>query len=396
MTIKCPGCGAALVYDAASNMMMCEHCVSYYSVEETGYRSEDENASENRYEEETGEDDLLEYEVYKCTECGAELVINGTESSTFCAYCGQPSIVMSRIIKQKKPDFILPFTVTKQEALEIIRKKFKKGFFVSKNMKEFEVDKLHGIYIPFRLYDIDYRDEQILKGEVGSGKSKRTKYFYRYAESMFHNITIDASVMLNDDSSVRLEPYDIKKCIPFSKEYMSGFYSNIMDDDSLATRVKGLKRAGEMFSDEMRKSVEASNVKTIRMNPYMKIVSERYAMLPTWFVSFNDNGRNNTIMVNGQTGKCVGAVEADIDRKWTLFMVLSGVLIPLFNYILAIFINGTNDVEKRLESMIMLTLGLAVVISMAFNYRREFNKSRNLTTAVDMKEFANDRQEGDI
>ena len=56
----------------------------------------------------------------------------------------------------------------------------------------------------------------------------------------------------------------------------------------------------------------------------------------------------------------------------------------------------TNDVEKRLESMIMLTLGLAVVISMAFNYRREFNKSRNLTTAVDMKEFANDRQEGDI
>ena len=177
---------------------------------------------------------------------------------------------------------------------------------------------------------------------------------------------------------------------------MSGFYSNIMDDDSQATRVKGLKRAGEMFSDEMRKSVEASNVKTIRMNPYMKIVSERYAMLPTWFVSFNDNGRNNTIMVNGQTGKCVGAVEADIDRKWTLFMVLSGVLIPLFNYILAIFINGTNDVEKRLESMIMLTLGLAVVISMAFNYRREFNKSRNLTTAVDMKEFANDRQEGDI
>ena len=45
----------------------------------------------------------MECNIYKCTTCGAEVTINDAEAATFCAYCGQPTIVYSRVSSWAKP-----------------------------------------------------------------------------------------------------------------------------------------------------------------------------------------------------------------------------------------------------------------------------------------------------
>ena len=98
--------------------------------------SESKQYREDLKAEEMGEvyggkkDRYMDCYVYACSECGGEIIINGTEASTTCVYCGNPNVVFSRIAKQKCPEFVMPFSVTKEEAIRRAREQIRKGIFV--------------------------------------------------------------------------------------------------------------------------------------------------------------------------------------------------------------------------------------------------------------------------
>ena len=145
MILFCANCGKALVYNPEKRKMECPSCGSLYEADQIP-------------EPET--EDTMECNIYTCTACGAELAVNGVESSTFCAYCGQPTIVFSRVSSEIKPNYILPFSITKEQAVASIRNQLKKGFFISNEIKNFSVERVRGIYIPYWLFDIHYADSQ--------------------------------------------------------------------------------------------------------------------------------------------------------------------------------------------------------------------------------------------
>ena len=94
MIAKCTYCGGALKFDADIQMLVCEHCSGMFPVEKT---EEEKGLSENPQDTVTGTDfkddtvaEEMECSVYKCTSCGAQLILNDVEVATYCAYCGQP------------------------------------------------------------------------------------------------------------------------------------------------------------------------------------------------------------------------------------------------------------------------------------------------------------------
>ena len=238
MVVKCPNCDAALLYNPSSGKMECLHCQNEYEVEELSMVQEETIEETVKYilpveEDVVLEDDLetMECNIYVCTSCGAELAVNGVESSTFCAYCGQPTVIFSRVSATKKPKYIIPFSVTKEDAVEKMRKELLKGFFVPRSFRKFEIEKVRGIYIPYWVYDINYEGRFCFRGEVPKkiGKGTEIKYFYREAKSYFRNIALDASLQLNDDTSRRLDPYDLSGLKEFDMSYLSGFYADCYD-----------------------------------------------------------------------------------------------------------------------------------------------------------------------
>lgn len=224
--------------------------------------------------------DLMQCNVYTCTTCGAELSVNGVEASTFCAYCGQPTIVFSRVSEELKPALIIPFKVSREQAITAIRSRFGQGAFVPDEVKNFEVERVHGIYVPYWLFDTYYYDKQIIKGTVGSGDDRQTKYFMREAECEFTNLTLDASSNLNDESSQRLEPFNMKELRPFEVSYMSGFYADRYDKNSGELGELALNRSGELFDKQMLESCKASNLTIEKSNPVREVRNATYALFP--------------------------------------------------------------------------------------------------------------------
>lgn len=428
MEIKCPNCVASLVFDATSGKMQCKFCGSFFTMADIEDQfKEVEQATQNQVQEPekaaapdftepgtgaqnaraqgadsvqanaqpvTAESDTMQCNIYSCTSCGAELAVNGVETSTFCAYCGQPSIVFSRVSRTLKPELIIPFSIQKEQAVAIIRKRFNEGAFIPKEVKNFEVERVRGIYIPYWLYDSYYYDKQLIKGRVGSGKSSHTKYFMREADCQFNKVSLDASSNLNDESSQRLEPYDMRGLREFEIGYMSGFYADRYDRNNKDLRRLAAQRTKELFDEQTMASCSARSKSIVANNPKMTIQKETYAMLPAWFMTFRYQNKPYTMLVNGQTGKIVGAVPYDGAKVKataiaTFFFSLF-VTIPLG---VIVSYSAFSDGETFFKTLMVIAFVLFAMVSIGLKNLNKLRTSETLTSSQTMNRYAHERQD---
>lgn len=397
MIYNCPNCMAALVYNPTKGKLDCLACGSEFAVnqfedketkaEEAAIRETDELRREGIAE------DLMECQIYSCTACGAELAVNGVESSTFCAYCGQPTIVFNRVSSTKKPKYIIPFTITKEQAVSSIRNHLSKGTFVPEEIQNFSIERVRGIYVPFWLFDIHYSDEQYLSGEVKSGKSTVTKYFFRSATTTFFDLTLDASKQLSDESSQRLEPYDTCQKKDFETSYLSGFYADCFDMDRSDLEGLARGRCMQMFNKEIEKSINASSIRILKNAPDIDVQRAEYAMFPAWFLTFRYNNEPYTILVNGQTGKVVGAVPFNKAKVNVMFWIL-GILASLICTFIAYGLLSVEVDEDVFKLIFYACAGGFAMWCAGAKKLKNVQKSIELSKSARMNSFVKDRQEG--
>lgn len=415
MIYKCPNCNGALEYNPITDKMECEFCGEGYVLAEieavqerkehtyntqTGAQNviEDGEVCDNHASGSTAQDEeqelnlfagmeTMECNIYTCTSCGAELAINESEVATFCAYCGQPTVVFSRVSKELKPQSIVLFRINKEQAVDGIREKLNKSFLVPKEIKNFSVDKVRGIYIPSWVFDIHYYDMQ--HWEVKNSDNKVIKTFDREAECLLKGLTLDASKQLDDELSQRLEPFDVRTRKPFESGYLSGYYADKYDYDVERMRNYAYWRAKQLFDAQIKETISDQNAQLKLSYPKRVIKNVEYTLLPVWFVTFRYNYENYTIAVNGQTGKVVGTVPYD-KRKVNVLFIMIAAVVALFITIFGLCAMQ-NPFDWAYGSILLLIPGFLLYKSML-----KMNKIKNamtLTKAYETEEYVKERQD---
>ncbi len=339
--------------------------------------------------------DTMDNKIYTCTTCGAELALTGVETSSFCAYCGQPTIVFDRMETCTKPDCIIPFTITRDTALKLIRDRLNKGALIPNEVKNFQVEKICGIYIPYWLFDASYTDSMVIKTRVKQGKSTTTKYYRVNSNCNLFYFPVDASKRLNDNTSRKLDPYDYSGIRPFNISYMSGFYSDRFDMGSDTMTMMAMSRAQNLMYEKAKKKVPGSPQGMVDTAPVFHVRKKYYTMLPAWFMSFRYEFKTYTIMVNGQTGKVVGAVPYEKKKFIALFAGLVA-LLSLATVPLSIFLTKSMLTSKSSNSMKMLAIPIVFGIIMliaASAKMNKYKKNMELTTEDEITRFVKERQE---
>lgn len=397
MATLCKNCGHALVFDPTSQKLVCGACGGAFAPEEIEaeampYREDLEAVSaEKAYGEKSA--DTMDCYVYTCSECGGEIIINGTEASTTCVYCGNPNVVFSRISKQKRPELVLPFAITKEKAIELVHKKIDKGLFIPKDIKHFKPECVRGIYIPYWIVNADYMNAVVVSGRVRRGKHSVTRYYGRAGEMHIKNLPIDASRVLTNESSFRLEPYDLTWLKPFDEDYLAGFYSNVSDVVYGDLRRAALGRANEYFAEEALGDVHdgASNKKIISSHPSIRLDRDMvYAMLPAWFITFRYKGKPNTILVNGQSGKVVCGLPWNKILFYTL-LVLTGVIVTAATFLLLREILPLlGKIEGRI--FVLIIAGIVTLFVTGFGKMKKVFENIKRTQDKDIFVFTKKRQ----
>ena len=415
MIYKCPNCNGALEYNPATDRMECEFCgngfllaeieAAQQKVEHTynqqsgerkvivnGEGSQEIRSGSAAQNEEQEVDflaniDTMECNIYTCTSCGAELAVNDSEAATFCAYCGQPTVVFSRVSQELKPQSIVLFRINKEQAVNGIRERLKKSFFVPKEIKNFSVDKVRGIYIPNWVFDIHYYDMQ--HWEVTNSDNKIINNFEREAECMLKGLTLDASKKLDDELSQRLEPFDVRTRKPFESGYLSGYYADKYDFDEDRMRTYAYWRAKQLFDAQIKETIPASNAQLKLSFPKRIIKNVEYTLLPVWFVTFRYNYENYTIAVNGQTGKVVGTVPYDKRKVGALFGGIAAVVALLIT-ILGLLL--MQNISSGMPGIVLLIIS-GVLLFIAILKMNKIKNAMTLTKAYETEEYVKERQD---
>jgi len=453
MIYKCKNCGGALEYSPELDKMLCSYCETSYTIDELsalGSDQDDENKvikespfefnkptddtydpdnkdmkiiHDNRFEfnnpsgfassnigdydtvlkkneieakkKEQRKHASIKMHIMKCTSCGAELCVNSVEASTFCSYCGQPTVVSDRVEEYLQPDYIIPFKVNKDDAERIIRDGVNEGFFIPKYIKNFQVDRIRGIYVPFWLFDIYYHDKQYYRYKKKQGKASVTRYEYFEGETNFRRMTIDASKNLNDDSSSRLEPYDMRQLISFDPSYLAGFYSDRFDLGYEDITGCAVAKAKDLYNSRVRNELKHSG-ELVSCDPDYRVQNTEYALLPAWFLTFVQNGNTYTILVNGQTGKMIGALPLDKKKSIFLFVILA-IILSLIGVLLCTFLSHFFFLQVGLDEKItfLYMVGCPLIAFLfaknAVSRFKALKKSLSLTTSKTINRFAKER-----
>lgn len=418
MNYRCPGCGNTMEYSPYEQKMHCAYCGSKYTVDElnamlgrTGLYEGVGNIGNPdvimqqqsipvqpeaiQQKEAERAHATIQMKILRCNACGAELAVNGVESSSFCVYCGQATVVMDRVEDYLQPDYIIPFRITKDQAEAMIRGRLAQGRYIPEEIKNFKVDKLRGIYIPFWLYDMYYGDDQYWRYTVRRGKSTVTRYAHRTGDCLFKRMTLDASRNFNDDSSQRLEPYSMRELQEFDPAYLSGFYSDRFDMGTADLDGLAVRRAKGLFDDNVKETIKHSDAKLQTGTPVHKVLKREYALLPVWFMTFRYENKPYTMLVNGQTGKMVGAVPFVKRKVYTMFGILAVLFCALFA-ILGAWLTPAileNVDDGRTVALYFTIIGFAIywAWSTAIKKYKAMMVSIGLTTSSTTSKFVRER-----
>ncbi|MFD1396787.1 TFIIB-type zinc ribbon-containing protein [Kroppenstedtia eburnea] len=319
---KCPNCGDDMVFDSESGMLSCPSCARQDPIE---------SFPEENVQTFFSEDEAKEYH---CNNCGAVILTEAETTATTCGFCGAGVVLGDRLSRKLAPAKVIPFTISKEEAIQAFRKWCKNGRLTPKGfMTADRIKGITGIYVPFWLYDLNSRAKVKAVGttvrEYTSGDYivTETKYYdvYRDIDLHYVKVPVDASEKMNDELMDKLEPYDYGLLKKFKMPYLAGYIAEKYnyDDQDLLPRVK--QKIKEYTDTYIRSTI--SGYSSVRYESKQIDTQKKhadYVLLPVWMVYYDYEKTEHTFAMNGQTGKVVGKPPISVGKVATWFGGIAG------------------------------------------------------------------------
>ena len=371
---KCPACTGPLHFVGASGMLECDFCGAKYDVAqiEALYAEKEAKsveatekanakAEENRQKiaemEAQGWDtsglnsdwgaDADGMKAYNCPSCGAELICDASTAATSCPYCGNPTVVPGQFSGALKPDFVIPFKLSKEDAVAALKNHYKGKPLLPKAFTNGNhIEEIQGVYVPFWMFDgqaegsVDYEGLIIHVYESGDYEITETEHYdvHRGGSISFEKVPVDASSKMPDDHMDSIEPYDYAGLKPFSTAYLPGFLADKYDVTVEESHDRADGRCSASLEGALRRTTTAyDSCVPLRQDIRLRRGKVHYALLPVWMLHTKWNGKDFLFAMNGQTGKLVGDLPTDMGKFWAIFAAVAAPVTAIAALIMMLF-----------------------------------------------------------
>ena len=297
---KCPTCNGSLRFDEHAKSLSCIWCGNTYDVSDLGVQQVH-----------------VITQGYLCPECGARLMTEEFIAATTCPYCGNNEIAPHRFEGEFEPDLVVPFTVSRQRAIECYEEAVASRRYLPDDFKsESSIVSVEGAYVPFWLqsgtvsFDYTY---------VAYRKIDKKNYVYnhhRVGTYDFARVPADASDRMPDDVMDSIEPYDYTALVPYEAGYLPGFmaerYTVAADEVNRRVNVRVANSACSAAMSTIGPEYDTKYPDYDRYNATVARSCVEQALLPVWLIVVSYRDGKYVVGVNGQTGKV--AVNFPIDE----------------------------------------------------------------------------------
>lgn len=298
--------------------------------------------------------------AYKCSNCGAAMAYDVGALSLKCPFCGTLYAMKENAVpKIRRPESVIPFAVTKDQAEELFRAWLSKGFWAPNDMKDVSrLNKLVSMYVPMWVFSAQahtnwsaqsgmFRYRQVAYTMTEDGREvtrlRNERYTEWYPTNGTHDgtypvVPVPASPALvqfvrgmRKGLSKRLYPiidsYKYGACKPYDPRYMlgcsvdSGLYPPEECELLLAQRIQGFEQAA-CYS-----LVPGDEKRGLQCNTSLFDVSHQLAYVPIYLSSYEYKNKVYHFIVNGQTGQIISDNKPVSAIKVIIALVIAAIVI---------------------------------------------------------------------
>lgn len=370
---RCGKCGASEVtYDAAAALFTCAFCRHQWGALalDAAMKLSEGIAELKGTVRSTAAADIVDsgaLVTLACTGCGAEVVIDTDHNlRARCHWCKHELSLNNKVPNGAVPDGILPFTVTKEQAMASIAHfvQERKNFALPAFSASFRPDNVMGVYLPYMTVDgnVSARLDglgEVLEARIKVGDNKTAYRVRRFNVTRSFDVTVDDVVVETASSKADIHstvstnniinsvlPFDVKNIVRFTSNFLGETFTSERRDMDIdhaeayasqhfMTIARGAaSRTITGYDRGVRWDAEQLHIKGSRWTS---------VLLPVWLYGFVEqkNGQAIThyMAVNGRTGATMGSVPINSAKanavSWAVAAGISIVTWPIAIAILA-------------------------------------------------------------
>ncbi len=418
---KCPRCGSTDISTNTNNgKLRCNFCRHEFEPEKVSGMVEDISQLQGQVMGSGATDivaDTNEVLTFKCSSCGAEVVIDtASASQARCHWCRNTLSVNQQIPNGSIPDVVLPFNINKDTAkLEIEKFVGKRKFFAHpKFREEFTTENIMGVYFPYMIVDVNAHANFIGEGEHqtkkyfrGSGNNQQAYYdadlyhVEREFDLAISGLSVESSLdKLNNTASDEtnnvinaIMPFDVENSVKYNANYLKGYTSEKRD-----TNVDQLRSIVDTESKDIARFAANETLKEYDRgvawsNEQFSVKGQQWkaAYLPVWLYSYQQVNGNRKILhyvaVNARTKETMGSVPIHMPK-----LIGISFLVEILGIIAMFFVDFDY-------SFLFLFSGVVYFILMFIRYRNsnarhtyETETKKNMTNLRKVDNFIKSEQ----
>ncbi len=343
-TFPCRQCGASLAYQPGTELLKCPYCGYENHIEARQDPIEERDFRAVLAEQEAREDHIEVLTVH-CEQCGAETTLDPNVTADTCPFCDTPFVqtaVSQRIVK---PQALLPFRVTREEAQAAFRKWIRGLWFAPNDVKRYarREERLAGMYIPHWTYDAvtttaytGQRGEYYYVSEtytaIENGKPvtrrrqvRKTRWYPAsgVVHNRFDDVLVCASNSLPRKYITALEPWDLEALTPYDDAYLSGFRAESYSVDLEMGFGIAASRMEPVIDATIRQDIGGDTQRILSKRTRYDDITFKHLLLPVWISAYRYRDRVYRFMINARTGEVQG------ERPWSWVKITLAVLAGL-------------------------------------------------------------------
>ena len=312
---RCSCCGGGMVFSPKHQALKCGHCDTVVDIKTSCDVMELALRNAFNSSEQWGNEEV----VYRCENCGAEVVTTTMTHATSCPYCNTSHIVKSEELAGLKPNAVYPFKLTDEQAVESAILWAKKKFFAPRKFKKnLRVENVCGVYQPCFTFDsqtVSYYNGRIGKRHtrtVGSGKNRRTETYIVWRNisgtftRSFDDVMVNTTSTYSQKTLDKLLPFDIDTLVDFEQKLLTGYVAKRHEKDLPTSWNDAKSIMDNVLQREILGQYSYDVVSYLNVDTTHSSVTYKYVMLPVYVLNYTYKNKVYSVYVNGNTGKVTG------------------------------------------------------------------------------------------
>jgi DNA-directed RNA polymerase subunit RPC12/RpoP len=334
----CTQCGAKVEFAPGTDALECPYCGSRTEIPKSTDGIVERDFREGI--EDLGHDAATEeVRSVSCGSCAALVEPPRRSAEAFpCPYCGSSIVATAKSQRLIKPQAVLPFKITRDQATSAFRKWIHKLWFAPNALKKLArlQDRLQGLYAPYWTYDAatvsrytGQRGDNYTRTRTVTRNGKRvtetyTEIRWRPASGTvsrdFDDLLVVGSASLPRDLAEQLEPWDLGNLVTYADEYLSGFIAERYQVDLSRAWLRATERMEDVIRGDVRSAIGGDHQRIHTLHTTRSNITYKHVLLPMWICSYRYRDKIYRFLVNARTGEVQG------QRPWSWVKITLAVL----------------------------------------------------------------------